>query len=193
MKKHCALLVLVLISSKGIAQPPLAQRDRVLDQEKAIAAKVEGRAHIRNFDLQANVPEIRIDAGPSLSFYGMGKGNVVHEEHWENVPPPEQASFNLWATYTADEPRGRSLFEDMFYRFFLVHELGHWMQDEVLRQRRDPMAKQAYRNSATARWQYESVANRISVAWWREQDPGYLIKLVNDFRKIQKKLPSTLR
>ena len=191
MKRHwTALVVLALISGKGIAQPPLAPRDPVLDQEKAIAAQVEDRAHIRHFDLRTRVPKIRIDAGPSLSFYGMGKGNVVHEEHWGNVPPPEQASFNEWATYTIDEPTGSALFEDMFYRFFFVHELGHWMQDEVLRQRRDPDAKEADKNSATARWQYETVANRISVAWWREHDPQYLAKLVNDFRAIENKLPN---
>jgi hypothetical protein len=183
---------LFLISGDGIAQSPLALHDPVLDQEKIIAAKVESRAHIHNFDLQANVPEIRIDAGPTLSFYGMGKGNAVHEERWENVPAPEQANFDKWATYTADEPTGKSLFEYMFYRFFFVHELGHWMQDEVLRQRRDPLAKTANKNSETARWQYESVANRISVAWWREQDPGYLASLVNDFRKIQRNLPNPI-
>jgi hypothetical protein len=192
VKRACTALILALISGNGIAQSPLAPYDPVLDQEKVIAAKVESRAHIRNFDLQANVPEIRIDAGSTLSFYGMGKGNAVHEERWENVPAPEQANFDKWATYTADEPTGKSLFEDMFYRFFFVHELGHWMQDEVLRQRRDPLAKTASKNSETARWQYESVANRISVAWWREQDPDYLASLVNDFRKIQRNLPNPI-
>ncbi len=190
MKRYRIALILALASGDGIAQTSLGERDPVLDQEKAIAAQVQERARIRNFDLQSKIPEVRIDAGPNLSFYGMGKGNVVHEEHWEKVPPPEQASFVQWATYTADEPTGAALFEDMFYRFFFVHELGHWMQDEVLRQRRDLMAKQADKNSATARWQYETVANRISVAWWREHDPQYLAKLVNDFRAIEDKLPS---
>jgi hypothetical protein len=64
----------------------------------------------------------------------------------------------------------------MFYRFFFVHELGHWMQDQVLDQRHDSMAERAQKNSDAARWQYETVANRISVAWWREQDPAYLAK-----------------
>ncbi len=192
MKRHCIALTLVLISGNAIAQLPLAQRDPILDQERAIAAKVEGRSHIRNFDLQKKVPEIRIDAGPTLSFYDNGTGNVVHEERWERVPLSEQASFNQWATYSADEPTGKALFEDMFYRFFFVHELGHWMQDEVLRERRDPMAKQADRNSGAARWQYESVANRISVAWWREQDPSFLDRLVNNFRKIQRRLPKPI-
>lgn len=151
-------IVLVLISSNEIAQASAAQRDPVLDQEKAIAVKVEARSHIDRFDLQNTTPEIRIDAGPTLSFYDNGTGNVVHEEYWEKAPLPEQTTFNQWATYTGDESSGRQLFQDMFYRFFFVHELGHWM--------------------------------RISVAWWREHDQAYLAKLVNDFRKIQRKLPT---
>ena len=151
-------IVLVLISSNEIAQASAAQRDPVLDQEKAIAVKVEARSHIDRFDLQNTTPEIRIDAGRTLSFYDNGTGNVVHEEYWEKAPLPEQTTFNQWATYTGDELSGRQLFQDMFYRFFFVHELGHWM--------------------------------RISVAWWREHGHAYLAKLVNDFRKIQRKLPT---
>jgi hypothetical protein len=188
MKRRCPTFILVLIATTGTAQAQMAQRPPVLAREKAIAAEVEANSHIANFDLQTKVPEIRIDAGPSLSFYGMGKGNAVHEEYWKKVPTAEQGSFNQWATYTADEPTGKALFEDMFYRFFFVHELGHWMQDTVLQQRRDPMAKQADKNTDTARWQYETVANRISVAWWREHDPQYLAKLVDDFRAIEAKL-----
>jgi hypothetical protein len=184
------MLSLVLLSGKGIAQPPVAHSAPVLDQEKAIAVQVEAHSHIDHFELHTKAPEIRIDAGVTLSSYDNGTGNVVHEEYWEKVPSPVQATFNQWARYTRDESSGRQLFQDMFYRFFFVHELGHWMQDEVLGQRHDAMAERAKKNSATARWQYETVANRISVAWWREHDHTYLTKLVNDFRRIQQKLPT---
>jgi hypothetical protein len=190
MRRYWLALFLAALAANLVAQTNARHKDPVLDAEEIIAGEVESQAHIGNLDLKTTVPGVRIDAGPLLSFYGMGKGNVVHEEHWAKVPAPEQASFNQWATYTADEPTGRALFEDMFYRFFFVHELGHWMQDEVLRQRRDSMARQADKNSDTARWQYETVANRISVAWWREHDPQYLTKLVNDFRAIEAKLPN---
>jgi hypothetical protein len=194
MKLAAALVrtmpLIILLSSNAIAQLPLAHRDPVLDQERAIAVRVEAHSHIDHFELQTKAPEIRIDAGVTLSSYDNGSGNVVHEEYWEKVPPPIQATFNQWAAYTGDESSGRQLFQDMFYRFFFVHELGHWMQDQVLGQRRDAMAERAKKNSATARWQYETVANRISVAWWREHDQAYLKKLVIDFRRIQLKLPT---
>ncbi len=192
MKKHWPALVLVLISSRGIAQPPLAHRDSVLNREKSIAVKVEANSHIDNIELQTKAPEIRIDAGVTLSYYDNGTGNVVHEAHWEKLPSPIQATFNQWAAYTGDESSGRQLFQDMFYRFFFVHELGHWLQGEVLDQRHDAMAQRAKKNSATAMWQYETVANRVSVAWWREHDPAYLAKLVKDFRRIQRELPNPI-
>ena len=186
------MLVFVAFSGSGAAQTQSASTDPVLTQEKAIAAQVEGRAGIRGFELKTKAPEIRIDAGVVLSSYDNGTGNVVHEEYWEKLPPPEQTTFNEWATYTGDEPNGRQLFQDMFYRFFFVHELGHWMQDQVLNQRHDVKAETAKRNANSARWQYETEANRISIAWWREHDPAYLAKLVNDFRRIQRKLPNPI-
>jgi hypothetical protein len=192
MTGYLFLLVLGVAATEVLAQSPSTKRDPVLDQERALATKVEARTHINHFDLQAKPPEVRIDAGPGLSFYDMGTGNVVHEERWEKVPPPMQTIFDQWAAYAGDQPNGQHLFRDMFHRFFLVHELGHWMEDQVMEQRQDGMAATARQNAKTARWTYEMNANRISVAWWREHDPAYLAKLIKDFRTIQAKLPNPI-
>jgi hypothetical protein len=190
MRRYLFLLLLGVVETEGLAQTPSPRRDPVLDEEQALAAKVEARTHIDDFDLKTKAAKVRIDAGPGLSFYDMGTGNVVHEERWEKVPAPIQATFNQWAGYAGDQPSGQHLFRDMFYRFFLVHELGHWMEDQVMEQRQDKMAATARRNAKTARWEYEAIANRISIAWWREHDPAYLAKLIKDFRTIQAKLPN---
>lgn len=192
MTRYLFLLVLGVTASEALAQSPSTRRDSVLDEEQALAAKVEGRTHINNFDLKAKAPDVRIDAGPGLSFYDMGTGNVVHEEHWGKVPPPMQAIFDQWAEYAGDRSSGQHLFRDMFHRFFLVHELGHWMEDQVMEQRQDGLAATARENAKIARWKYETVANRISIAWWREHDPAFLAKLIKDFRTIQAKLPNPI-
>jgi hypothetical protein len=184
------LLVLSVAATQGQAQSPPPRQDPVLDEEQALAAKVEAGTRIRDFDLETKAPKVRIDAGPGLSFYDMGTGNVVHEERWEKVPAPIQATFNRWAEYAGDQRNGQELFRELFHRFFLVHELGHWMQDQILDQRRDTMAATARRSASTARWEYETIANRISVAWWREHDPDYLAKLIHDLRTIRAKLPN---
>lgn len=190
MMRILLLLVLSMAATGGQAQSPPPRQDPVLDEEQALAAKVEARTRIDDFDLETKAPKVRIDAGPGLSFYDMGTGNVVHEERWEKVPAPIQATFNQWAEYAGDQRSGQELFRELFHRFFLVHELGHWMEDQVLEQRRDKMATSARQNAGTARWEYESVANRISVAWWREHDPGYLARLIKDLRTIRAKLPN---
>ena len=183
-------LLFTALAAKGETQTTASPADTILAQETTLAKRVEGRTHIDNFEFRTKAPEIRIDGGIGFSRYDGPKKNIVHEEHWEKLPAPMQATFNQWASYAPDEPTGQQLFGDMFYRFFFVHELGHWMQDEVLIQRRDNAAKKAKENSGNHRWQYELGANRISVAWWREQDPAYLTKLVTDMRAIQRKLPN---
>ena len=190
MTRALCLFVLGLAVTEGHSQSPTPPRDPVLDEEQALAAKVEARAHIHDFDLQTKAPKVLIDAGPGLSFYDMGTGNVVHEERWEKVPAPIQATFNQWAKYAGDQRSGQQLFRELFHRFFLVHELGHWMEDQILEQRRDKMAATDRQNVTTARWEYETVANRISIAWWREHDPDFLARLINDLRTIRAKLPN---
>ena len=190
MRRTLLLLVFGIAATVGRSRPASAQRDLLLEEEQALAAKVEARTQINDFDLKTRAPKVRIDAGPGLSYYDMGTGNVVHEERWENVPAPIRATFDRWAEYAGDQPNGRQLFREMFHRFFLVHELGHWMEDQVLEQRRDKTAATARRNAKTARWRYESVANEISIAWWREHDPAYLATLMHDLRTIQAKLPN---
>lgn len=143
MRRDVFLLVLGLAATEGQSQSPSSQRDPVLVEEQALAAKVEARTHISDFDLKTKAPTVRIDAGPGLSFYDMGTRNVVHEERWEKVPAPIRATFNQWAEYAGDQPSGQHLFGEMFHRFFLVHELGHWMEDQVMEQRQDTMAAPA--------------------------------------------------
>ena len=190
MRRAVFLLVLGLAATDGHAQSPSSQSNPVFVEEQALAAKVEARTHIKGFDLKTKAPKVRIDAGAGLSFYDMGTGNVVHEERWGRVPAPMQATFNQWAEYAGDQPSGQRLFGEMFHRFFLVHELGHWMEDQVMEQRRDTMAATARQNAKSARWEYETIANRISIAWWREHDAAYLAKLIKDFRAIQARLPN---
>jgi hypothetical protein len=72
------LLVLSVAATQGQAQSPPPRQDPVLDEEQALAAKVEAGTRIRDFDLETKAPKVRIDAGPGLSFYDMGTGNVVH-------------------------------------------------------------------------------------------------------------------
>jgi hypothetical protein len=101
-----------------------------------------------------------------------------------------QGLWKQWASYTKDQSDGKALFDDMFHRFFFVHELGHWMAAQVIAGLPDSEMTVVAKNEANNKWAREIAANRIATAWYREHDPAYLAKLVADFRQIQSHLPN---
>ena len=127
------------------------------------------------------------DAGPAISF---SDGQVAHEAGFKSLPPQMQQIWTQWASYTQDEPSGEALFKDMFYRFFLVHELGHLVAGRVIAGLSDVERKQASANLDANATEKELVPNRIAVAWFREHDPQYLARLVGNFRLIAAHLPN---
>jgi hypothetical protein len=78
----------------------------------------------------------------------------------------------------------------LFFKFFFLHEFGHWVNEQVVTQRHDSEAKLARRNFERNKWEDELNANRVAVAWWRERDPKFLERMVSDVRLILTHLPS---
>lgn len=134
-------------------------------------------------------PEIRLDTIPPFSFYSY-KTHIVHEARYKALPPPVQETFNLWASYTKDQSSGHSLFDDMFHCYFFVHELGHWLSTQVIQALPDVKKKTVFESFERHPYETEIVANRLAVAWYREHDPAYLARLIEDFRAIRSKLPN---
>ena len=158
-----------------------------LTQEQAIAAQFESRIHFSTLRFHPHLPKIKIETLPTISSFD---GRTIREARFEELPTPAQTLFNQWAAYTSDQPSGEKLFKDMFYRFFFVHELGHWVTGQVITNRKDGGKSTAAANMTKNHWQEELECNRIAVAWWREHDPAYLAKLMADFSAIEKKLPN---
>ena len=178
------LLVATLLFAAGRRT---AAPDDLLRQELAIAKQFESRAHIATLPFQPQPPRIRIETRPSLSYFD---GKTIREARFTELPSAVQAIFNAWAADTTDQPSGQQLFADMFYKFFFVHELGHWVTGQVITKRHDAGRQAAFDNMKQNHWQMELECNRISVAWWREHDPKYLARLMADFHAIEQKLPN---
>jgi len=159
-----------------------------LSQQQALAGEVESHSHIKGFNLR--LPTVRMDAGPLLSLYDEAKKNGVHQTYWVDVPADMRATFNDWAAFTPDHHSGEHLYEDLFFKFFFLHEFGHWVNEQVVSQRHDAKAKLARHNFERNKWEDELNANRVAVAWWRERDPKFLERLVSDVRLILVHLPS---
>ena len=166
------------------AAAAVSDSDPALVALRQLATQVEAKVHIPGYP-PFSTPKVALDAGPEISYFD----GTVHEAQFRAMPDPMQALWNQWASYTTDEPSGQALFDDMFHRFFFVHELGHWMAGQVIEGLPEGERKTVAMNQASHKWNQEIVANRISVAWFRDHDPQYLAKLINDFRRIQSRLP----
>jgi hypothetical protein len=159
----------------------------IMKQEQDLEQRFQSQVHITTMPFKPEPAPITINTTPAISYTDK---NGVHEARLDELPPPIQGIFTQWAGYTTDQPSGATLFSDMFYKFFFVHELGHWTTGQVLELRQDADKQTAIKNMLGNNWQTELEVNRIAVAWWRENDPAFLAKLVGDFRKIQAALPN---
>jgi hypothetical protein len=173
-------------ASKSTAAVP--DSDPTLFALRALASQVEAQVHVPGYPAFAP-PKVMLDAGVSVSYFSYGD-QTVHEAQFADLPAPMQGIWNQWAAYTTDQPTGKALFDDMFHRFFFVHELGHWMASQVIAGLPNSEMSVVAKNEAGHMWEREVAANRIAVAWYREHDPQYLAKLVRDFRSIQAHLPN---
>ncbi len=154
---------------------------------RALAVQVEEKVHVPGYPAFPP-PKIMLDAGMRISLFTYGDG-TVHEAQFTDLPPQMQDLWKQWASYTSDQPDGKALFDDMFHRFFFVHEMGHWMASQVIAGLPGSEMSIVAKNEASNKWAREIAANRIATAWYREHDPQYLAKLVADFRTIQSRLP----
>ncbi len=162
--------------------------DPTLVALRALATQVEEKVHVPGYPA-FTPPKIMLDAGMRISLFSYGD-RIVHEARFSDLPPQMQDLWTQWASYTTDQPDGKALFDDMFHRFFFVHEMGHWMASQVIAGLPDSEMTIVAKNEANNKWAREIAANRIATAWYREHDPQYLAKLVADFRQIQSRLPN---
>ena len=156
---------------------------------RKLAVDVMSHVHVPGYGPFPFYP-VLLDAGPAVSFSNWsGNTPTAHEADFTKLPPPMQQVWNEWASDTTDEPSGEALFRDMFYRFFLVHELGHLIAHRVIQGLPEAERKETEENLTHNLLSGEYEANRIALSWFRETDPEYLTRLVSDFRRIEKKLP----
>jgi hypothetical protein len=182
---HLQMTEPITAAPKSTAVVP--DNDPTLVALRTLAAEVEAAVHVPGYKTFAP-PKIMLDAGMGASYFTYGD-SIVHSAQFSDLPAPMQEIWNQWAGYTTDQPSGKALFDDMFHRFFFVHELGHWMASQVIAGLPDNEMIVVAKNEAGHKWEREVAANRIAIAWYREHDPQYLAKLVADFRAIQAHLP----
>ncbi len=179
-RKHMRLsgiqvLAVAMLPLIGAQQPTARlQHDSLHDQLTVLARDFERRARLAGSAMTSASPVIVVDTPPQLSM--LKSPSTIHTSRWEELTPDVLDVFQRWASYAGDVT-GQQLFDDMFHRFFFVHELAHWLQRQT-------------KDNTSGAYQFELEANRITVAYWRDRDSAYLSALLARLQRIRDRLPS---
>ncbi len=168
------VLCLGMLPATWAKQSAPSQPDPLVSQLAVIEQEFVNRVWSAGFRMTLPAPAIVVDTLPQLSMYTR-ENNTIHTARWEKLPLEVQDLVKRWATY-AGHTTGEQLFDDMFHRFFFVHELAHWLQIQG-------------QNNLNDVYQGELEPNRLTVAYWRESDSKYLSALLARFHRISERLP----
>jgi hypothetical protein len=102
--------------------------------------------------------------------------NTLTTSAWELLTPEEKARFYRLAGADATDDSARQQFEIGVHHWVFVHELGHWWQ--------------TCRHVANEdHYLYESGANRIATAYWREHNRDILVAQRTTFDYVLTRVP----
>src|SRR5580704_1857841 len=98
--------------------------------------------------------------------------NTLTTPLWSQLSDEEKGLFTRLAGPNATEDAVRAEFETGIHHWVFVHELGHWTQTCT------------DSNKGKSHYEVEFGANRIAMAYWREQDPEIVEHMVGRFRGV---------
>lgn len=127
----------------------------------------------------AFIPAVVVETRPSLVSYDT-RDRAVRMSRWEELDEGMQGLMSAWA---AEGTLGLSpdmMFDEIFNRFLLAHELGHYLEH------------MSGRLNAIDLWESEVEANRIAVAFWSSQpdEADQLAARVANFNGFLEGMPS---
>ena len=149
-----------------------AEVNATLAKATAVRDAFVARLHVNGFSCPIPVPTILVEGVPSLGQYD-DKTNIIRTSDWTLLNPQERAFFFQLAGPGAKEADVRAMFDKAAHGWIFIHELGHWWQ--------------ACRNVTTSNigpYQVEYGADRISLAYWREEDPAIVATMMPIFQSV---------
>ncbi|HEY2809038.1 MAG TPA: hypothetical protein VGI91_09605 [Steroidobacteraceae bacterium] len=103
--------------------------------------------------------------------------NTVFVATWSRLSAAQRERFGSLAEHSGGGASAEAMFAEGTYGWVFVHELGHWWQ---------ACRKLTRVHSYGA----EGGANRIALAFWREQDPELAARILDTFRYLQAAIAS---
>ena len=102
------------------------------------------------------IPSIAVETRPSLVSYNT-TDRIVRMSRWSELDEGMQGLLTAWAAEGTLGLSPAAMFDEIFNRFLLAHELGHYLEH------------MSGRLNAIDLWESEVEANRIAVAFWASQ------------------------
>jgi hypothetical protein len=125
------------------------------------------------------IPEVAIRTAPSLATYS-STDRTLYLSRFEELPPPIQGTMTAWAADGVLDLDAQGQFAEIFNTLVVPHELGHALQFMW------------GRHPTLDRWESETEANRIAIAYWR-LDPAEAERLPERIENVTRflgRLPS---
>jgi hypothetical protein len=121
-------------------------------------------------------PGIVLADTPSFGNY-LPERNQVVVASWASLSDEERQGFREMAQAIGGRATAVTVFEGGTHRWVFMHELGHWWQS-------------CRRQTRPSSYEEENGANRIALAFWREQDPRFAQGIVHGFKALLRAVPS---
>jgi hypothetical protein len=175
MKPVSSLIVILLAAFGSSCASPDGAAPGMLSAEM-IVARFE-RAYKACGLTPAFSPTVEIRTLPSLISYSTGSRTITIGEYYD-LPPPLKDQLVTWAGPLAMED-GKAVFETIFQRLGVAHEMGHWQQH---------LSRRFF---TLDRWESETEANRIAIAFWslRGEEYAGLSEVVEGWIGVMGELP----
>ncbi|MBS0378370.1 MAG: hypothetical protein JSS29_07790 [Proteobacteria bacterium] len=161
-------------ASAGAAEkatpPPKVQRELEQRRDQFLRRIAEEGYH------PCPPPRITLADTPSFGNY-RPESNEIVVASWQTLTSEERQDFAQMAKEIGGRATAVSVFEGGTYRWVFMHELGHWWQACV-------------KQTRPSSYEEENGANRIALAFWREQDPHFAAGIVHGFEALVRAVPS---
>jgi hypothetical protein len=173
-----ALLIctqLVVCSTRSIAQSPAAggATETSTDSDALTKARDEFAKELALAGVKCPIglPKVLLKDVKSWGHYDSDT-NTLTTPLWSQLSDEQKGLFTRLAGPSATEGAARAEFETGIHHWVFVHELGHWTQTCT------------DSNKGKSHYEVEFGANRIAMAYWREQDPEIVEHMVGRFRGV---------
>lgn len=155
-----------LAQSAPVSQSPAVETpdtSATLATSTAMRDAFIARIHALGYTCPIAPPRVVVEDVPSFGQY-VSETNTLRTSDWSVANPQEKTLFfrlsGAGPGSPPDEARARALFDVTTHQWVFIHELGHWWQHCT------------GITPSLSHYQIEYGANRISLAYWREVDPG---------------------